>query len=277
MRPLEGKTIAIVEQRMTAELARMLERLGASVHLCPMIRPEFDPDPEKVRELAGLTIDGKIDLIVFQTGIGARALLEAVEKAGLGSEFAAALNRITVMARGPKPVAVLRRAGIKIDLVPDEPTSHGIVEKLRGQELKGKRVAVQLYGDPNEYLRGELEAMGAEVLEIVLYRYIRVADDAQIADLVSALESGRAGVIAFTSSPQVHALFEAAAALGLAQRLRAAMRDKAVVVAVGPVTFRALRESGIDPQILSPGHTMAAMVSALADYFRSRESGARSQ
>ena len=61
-------------------------------------------------------------MVVFLTGVGARALLGVVETVhDRGKEYVEALQRVKVAARGPKPVAALREVGIIPAITAPEP------------------------------------------------------------------------------------------------------------------------------------------------------------
>ena len=61
---------------------------------------------------------GEFDLVILLTGVGTRALLATVERVrGSRDRFVEALRRTKVVARGPKPVAVLRELQVPVWLI----------------------------------------------------------------------------------------------------------------------------------------------------------------
>jgi precorrin-2 dehydrogenase/sirohydrochlorin ferrochelatase len=211
-------------------------------------------------------------MMIFLTGVGARFLMSEAEDMGVRDEFLSALKRLTVVARGPKPLAALTRAGIAVHVSPKTPTSEGIVETLRSHDLKGHKVGVQLYGTPNPFLCSALESGGAQVRTVSIYTYGAPSDSEAIASLIDDIIGRRIHVITFTSAPQVRFLFETAENIGRGGELTAALNDGTVVAAIGEVTSRALRNKGVRPGIVPVESKMAAMVSAVAGYFRERKS-----
>src|SRR5215831_15929572 len=139
MKPLENIKVAIPEHRYPEQLAQLLERQGATVISCPLVRETPLEDSGEARQFIELCETTAIDYIVFYTGVGVDFLLRAVNKPE-------ALARSKTIARGPKAVAALKRAGVRVDFVAEEPTTEGIIETLSKQDLKGKSVLVQLYG-----------------------------------------------------------------------------------------------------------------------------------
>ena len=175
-----------------------------------------------------------------------------------------------VAARGPKPIAVLREAGVRINLVPAEPTSEGLLNALaqRGYDLSGKVMAVQLYGEENPFLVESLKARLATVLEIPLYEWALPEEQEPLVRLIHDLLGGRIDVVAFTSSPQIKHLFAVADRLGLRDDVAAARRDKVTVALIGPVARATLAEYGIVPRVEPEKGTMGALVHAIADDLR---------
>jgi uroporphyrinogen-III synthase len=263
---LRGKTIALTEGRRAAELATLVTKLGGVPYAAPAMRevPRRDRGPA----LAALVriAAGEVGTIVFMTGVGARALLALAGEGGLNVTLRSALDRMLVVARGPKPVAALREAGVRVDLVPAEPTSDGVLQALATRDLAGQVVAVQLSGDDSPVLVDGLRARGASVLDVALYEWALPEDQAPLERLVQDVVAGRVHVVAFTSSPQVQHLFLVATRLGLAGELAAALRERVTTAVIGPVCRATLAERGIAPAIEAPKGTMGALLHRIADH-----------
>ena len=268
--PLRGRTIAFTESRRADELARLIRNLGGVPYPAPAVREV--PRADRAPALAALVriCRDEVAVVIFLTGVGTRALLDLAAQAGQREALLTALGRVLVVARGPKPVAALRAAGVRIDVVPREPTSAGVLEALAAHDLRGKTVAVQLYGDENPKLVEGLVARGAAVLEIPLYAWALPEDEQPLVGLIEALTAGGIDVIAFTSSPQVVHLFAVAGRLGRADAVAAALRERVLVAALGPVCEASLRERGVVPEIRPDKGTMGALVHAIAGYLAHR-------
>jgi uroporphyrinogen-III synthase len=204
--------------------------------------------------------------MIFLTGVGARFLAAEADSMGRKEDFLKALDTMTVIVRGPKPVAALRQMGIRIDVIPENPTTEGVIEALRSRDLEGQRVGVQLYGTPNPQLVSALEAKGAEVKPVQVYAYGAASDLTTVTTFIRRILDGQIRVVAFTSGPQVRMLFDFAAQLGVAQELETAM--KAVTIAsIGEVTNRALAERNLVAKIVPAQSKMGALVQAVGEYF----------
>src|SRR3989440_6461978 len=230
--PLEQLTIAILEHRFTKELSTLFERFGAKVYACPLLEEKPVENREELEEFVRQLAAGTFDAMIFLTGVGARFLVSAAESAGLKNEFLEALNKMTIVVRGPKPVAALRQFGVRIDVVPDNPTTEGVIEALKTRDLQGRRVGVQLYGTPNPQLVSALEAKGANVTPVQVYAYGAAADSSAVSALITKLLNGEATVIAFTTATQVRMLFDFAHQFGHREALRRALQNNVVIASI---------------------------------------------
>lgn len=265
MASLKGKTIAITEARRATELGTLVTKFGGVPYSAPAVQEVPRRDRRPALAVLDRIVQGQVAMIVFLTGVGARAFFTMAAEHGARDGLAKALEGMTVVARGPKPVAVLREAGVRIDLVPQEPTSEGLLRALATWELPGKCVAVQLYGEENPFLVDGLAARGATVLQIPLYEWALPEDRAPLIRLVHDLIAGRIDIVAFTSSPQIRHVVTVAEQLGLREKLLDALRRVPVAV-IGPVCEATLDELGLRARIRADKGTMGALVHAIADY-----------
>src|SRR6202035_2126187 len=181
--PLAGRTVAVPETRELEVFAAMLERRGASVVRCPLVAIHDAPDPAPVLAFARGFAGGACDDLILSTGEGLRRILACIERhePALKARFLAALASVRKITRGPKAARELRELGLKPDLPAQPPTTAGIISCLAGQDLRGRRVGVQLYGtEPNRPLVEFLERAGATVLTVATYVYADGADDAAV-------------------------------------------------------------------------------------------------
>ena len=74
-------------------------------------------------EFAEALTAGDFDMMILLTGVGTRQMNRALAEAYQETTFADALRKLTVVARGPKPMAALREMGLKADIVAPEPNT----------------------------------------------------------------------------------------------------------------------------------------------------------
>jgi uroporphyrinogen-III synthase len=242
---LRDRRIALPESRELDLFSRLLEKLGAQVVRCPMVRVRpLDRTEDLDRWLRGLAGQGH-DALVFYTGVGVSHIVEGAGRLGLREEVLAALGRAKRYVRGPKPIAALRKLGLEVDAAAPEPTTQGLLALLASLPLRGLRVGVQLYpGFDDAPLRRQLEDAGAIYDPVTPYAYASDEEDGRVAALIAEMADGKVDLIAFTSTPQVARMTQVAARAGLAEALARGLAATKVA-AVGPVTAQALAEAGI--------------------------------
>lgn len=273
---LQGRRVLILEARMSSELAGLISRHGGQPILAPALREVPDPEAPEVGAFLERLIRGEMDLLVLQTGVGTRALLEGARRRGWEEPTVEALGRVRLACRGPKPTAVLRSLGLKPHVVAPPPhTTAEFIGALReqGWPEPGWRVGLQHYGADNPDLRAYLEGQGARPVEVRPYRWERPEDPEPLREAVRRVVAGEVEAVLFTSKPQVEHFFGTAEEMGLAEALRSALSDRVVTAAVGPVARRTLEARGVrvavEPSPSQPH--MGPLVRALVRHWEERE------
>lgn len=267
--------MVLTAQRKAEEFARALERRGVAVLRAPTLShvPHVD-DPQLLRDTRAL-IATPPDVLVVTTGVGLRGWLEAADAAGLGQRLRAALGGARVIARGAKARGAAQGAGIEVAWTAESETTHEIRSRLLAEGVRGRRIALQHHGGADETDRVLAEA-GARVVSLVVYRWGPAPDPAAVDRAVEVLVRADADCVAFTSAPAVHALFRAADALGLGERLEDVLRSGAVLsAAVGDTTAAPLRERSIDP-LVPPRFRTGPLIRTITEALAERVSGDRS-
>lgn len=243
------------ESRRRDEMAQLLRKHGCEATVVPSMRElPLEQNDEAFRFAADL-LAGRIDVVVFLTGVGARALLEVVATRFDRERILAALGQCRVIARGPKPVAVLREWGTRIDYRAPEPNTWRELVAILDQEhvpLAGRVVAVQEYGRPGEEFYAALRARGAELRPVPVYRWALPEDIRPLAEAIRRMVRGEFDLLLFTSANQITNVLEVAGQVGLQTEWLAAA-NRCVVASIGPTSSEALREAGLPPD-LEPSH-----------------------
>jgi uroporphyrinogen-III synthase len=200
---------------------------------------------------------GEFDAAIFLTGVGTRALTRVAEIVCPREEFVAALKKIPVVARGPKPVAALKELGITPRVTAPEPNTWrellaALDENQNSLPLREKRVAIQEYGAPNTELLAGLAQRGAVVTQVPVYEWALPENVQPLRDAVTALVTAKVDVALFTTSIQIIHLLKIAAEMGKEKETVAAFQ-KILVGSIGPVTSEELRAHGIAVD-MEPSH-----------------------
>src|SRR3954466_12293743 len=235
--PLAGYTVAVTAARRKEELGALLDRRGARVVYAPAIRIVPLADDAELVAATRQVLGRPIDLVVATTGVGFRGWPGAAGPRG--PPLVEHLRSARVLARGPKARGAIRGAGLVDAWSPESESSAEVLEHLlSGAEgpLEGRRIAVQLHGDPLPDLVAGLRDTGAEVLPVPVYRWVMPEDVAPVRKLVASVVAGGGAAVTFTTAPAAASLLTVAKDLGLVDELASALRDRVLAIAVGPVT-----------------------------------------
>jgi len=242
-----GLTVLTLESRRGQEMSRLIETYGGKpVHAPAMREVPLSSNPAALK-FADALFEGKFDAVVFLTGVGARALLDVVESVHPTEKFFEALRRVSVIARGPKPVAVLREWKVPMALtVPEPNTWREVLQAIDDNklDLRGKQVAVQEYGVSNLELLEGLRKRGAYVTAVPVYQWELPEDTAPLRAAVEQVIARRIDVALFTTSVQIHHLFQIAEQARKKGALKAGM-EHLVKASIGPTTSETLRSHGL--------------------------------
>jgi uroporphyrinogen decarboxylase len=259
-----GLEVAAFESRRAEEIAKLIVRCGGVPRVGPSMREVPLEDNPAVFEFAEQLLAGKIQGVVFMTGVGTRTLFEALQSRYAIEEIVHGLSTTTVVARGPKPAQALREIGVPITITAPEPnTWQEILQELdenpRSFTLKGSTVAVQEYGEPNEAFLGELRSRGAVPLRVPVYRWALPEDLGPLRETINAILAGHAKVTLFTSRNQLANVLHVAADEATEDDLLKALR-KSVVCSIGPTCSGALVSAGIPVDVEASPPKMGVLV-----------------
>src|SRR4051794_29572780 len=222
--PLAGYTVAVTAARRREELGALLDRRGARVVYAPAIRIVPLSDDTELVAATRAVLAQPVDLVVATTGVGFRGWLEAADAWDL--PLVEHLRSARVLARGPKARGAMRGGGLVDAWSPEsESSAEVLAHLLSGAEgsLEGRRIAVQLHGDPLPDLVAGLRAAGAEVLTVPVYRWVLPEDVGPVRRLVSTVVAGGVDAVTFTSAPAAASLLTVADELGLRDDLITAL------------------------------------------------------
>jgi len=262
-----GLRVLTLESRRAREISQLIENLGGRPIVAPALREvPVDSNTEAV-QFADALIHGDYDAVILLTGVGTRALAAAVEPVHPRADFLAALGRTKIIARGPKPLAVLREWGVPVWATAPEPnTWHELLATLDARAadlpLRGARVAVQEYGVPNPELLAGLEARGARVTRVPVYQWALPEDLGPLELAIAAIQRHEIDVVVLTSSVQLHHLLEVASRMGVGD-LRPDLA-RAVIASIGPTTSQEVRRQGLPVDLEASRPKMGILVTEAA-------------
>ena len=276
-----------LESRRAKELATLISGFDGRPIMAPALREVPLESNTEALDFAAALMRDEFDVVVFLTGVGARALTSAAERAYSRATFVAALARTKVVVRGPKPLAVLRELQVPIWVAAPEPNTWrellaAIDAKVEAESLgqasaatapgtpardtplHEARIAVQEYGVSNPELLEALRARGARVTAVPVYRRALPEDTEPLRDAVTAMSRSEVDVILFTTSVQVVHLWQIVQEMRLDAEVRRGLA-RSVIASIGPTTSEELRRSGLEPDLEASHPKIGFLVREAAD------------
>ena len=263
-----GLRVLSFESRRAKEIALLIANNGGVAVVAPSTREVPEAPQEDQLRLIRWVLEGSFDIVIFMTGVGARALIDAAETVVPREQFLASLAKMRVLVRGPKPAAVMRELKVPIWLSVPEPNTWREIMQALGDNidvpLKGLRIAVQEHGEPSTEMYAALRERGAEVFAAHVYRWELPEDVGPLKDAIRRVCSGEVDVVMFTSSVQLTHAMRIAQELGLQSDFIKGL-NRTIVASIGPITSATLRENGVEVS-LEPSHPkMGFLVKEVAE------------
>ncbi len=244
--PLAGFTVGVTAARRADELGALLQRRGASVLHAPALRIVPLADDSELLDATKNLLDQAPDVVVATTAIGFRGWIEAADGWGLGEALLGRLREVEVLARGPKVKGAIRAAGLTEEWSPSSESMAEVLDRLLEEGVEGRRIAVQLHGEPLPGFVESLRAGGAEVVGVPVYRWMPPEDLGPVDRLLDATVARSLDAVTFTSAPAAASLLSRAEDRGLLPDLLAALHHDVLPACVGPVTALPLQGRGVD-------------------------------
>ncbi len=261
--------IGAFESRRADDLKRLIEKFGGQAHVSASMREVQLDDQREAIDFAHRLLVGDIDVVVLLTGVGFRYLMNVVSKHVDQERLIHSLTDVVTVARGPKPAAVMREFGLQPTYrVPEPNTWREILTTMDAElSLNSQTVALQLYGKVNPSLIAGLEARGAKVVSVPIYRWDFPESTVELEKNVHRLVSHELDMVMFTSAHQLVNLIKLARSLNLEQEVVTGL-NQTLVASIGPTTSEMIREYGIEVDF-EPSHPkMGHLVSESARHFQ---------
>jgi uroporphyrinogen-III synthase len=249
--PFEQSNVLAFESRRAKEMAELIRINGGKPFVAPALREVPLEQNPAAFQFAAKLYAGEFDMVIFLTGVGARLLQRVLATREAENLFPEALRKLTVVARGPKPMAVMREWQVPVAVVVPEPnTWRELLEAVAGRLERS--VAVQEYGRSNAELLAGLAVQGRTATGVPVYQWALPEDTGPLAEAIEMLLAGRFQSVIFTTGVQIDHLLEFAEQ----QQKRAAVLDaltKTFIASIGPTCSESLRAHDLTPA-LEPSH-----------------------
>ncbi len=259
----DGLRVVSFESRRATEMGELIRRQGGHPFVAPSMREAPIQNNPEAFAFAERLFRGEFDLVIFLTGVGTRALNKVLASRYREEQFAEALRKIAIAARGPKPLAALRELQVPVTVTAPEPnTWRELIAALASRPER--HIAVQEYGKSNTELLDALRARGADVTPVRVYQWDLPEDLTPLREAVHRIAEGKADVALFTTSIQIPHLFRIATEERLNEPMQQALR-RMVIASIGPTTTETLEEYGLEPDITPTHPKMGFLVKETAE------------
>ncbi len=261
---LAGLRVLSLESRRAKDIESLIIRQGGIPFVAPSVQERAIEDHSVALHFVEQLEAGEIEMVVCMTGAGLTFLRDVLSAQMPLERLSSALRRAKMVSRGPKPIPILRSLQVPIEIMIPEPnTWREIVSAIAPRPER--KIAVQEYGRPNLEMNRALEALGATVIPVALYRWELPADLQPLQHAVHALVAEEFDVVVFTSSVQLDHLLQIAQRLNLSPQVMRILRDGVVIASVGPVMTASLVSKGLVPDVVPQSPKMGALIKAMSE------------
>jgi uroporphyrinogen-III synthase len=259
-----GLRVLALESRRAGVMEEAIRRHGGLPFVAPSVKEVPFAQHEEAYQWGERLFAGEFDLLILMTGVGLTFLRDVLAERYPIERFAAALRRVTLVCRGPKPVGALHEMGVPNRIIVPEPNSWREIVPVVAARPE-RRISIQEYGRANPQLVQALQELGAEVSAIAIYRWALPDDPAPLRDAVRRIAARECDVVLFTTSIQLVHLLDVAEEMGVAATVRQALAKDIVIGSVGPVMTETLADYGMPPDIVPEHPKLPVLVRAAAE------------
>ena len=246
-----GLRVLSLESRRAEEMSTLIRKQGGEPFVAPSMREVPLEKNEEAFAFADSLLRGDYDCVVLLTGVGTRLLWKTLLTRFAEDDLTAALRKLTIVTRGPKPSAAVRELGLVPNVQIPEPNTWR--ELLAVMQARPEHcIALQEYGASNPLLIDGLRAQGRQVTPVRIYAWELPEDTRPLRQAVAKIAAGEFDAILLTTSTQLVHLMKIAAEEGIAPQVLAGLRA-AFIGSIGPTTSEALEEYGLKADF-EPSH-----------------------
>ena len=252
-----GLTVAAFESRMAQEMRRLIERHGGKPSVAPSMREIPLEENSKALAFGDQLVARHFDMVVLLTGVGTRSLIDVLQTRVPLESIKKALGDAVLVARGPKPVGVLKELGLAAHIeVPEPNTWRDLIQAIdeyQPEGIKGLVVAVQEYGVSNLELIEALRIRGGLVTPVPVYRWALPQDTGPLEETINSILAGHIDVMLITNAVQVDHIVKLLESRKGVEPFKQSL-SKMVIASIGQIASERLKRYGF-PVDLEPSHS----------------------
>lgn len=265
----DGLRVLSLESRRAKEVEKLIRTYRGEPFVVPAMREVKLDNHKAALDFIADLLAGRVDLVIFMTGVGVRALMDIAKTKYDPGLVVASLCKVRVVARGPKPEQMLRELKIPVMATAPEPSTWRelltLLHEVFGDALGTMRIALQEYGASNPELLSALSERCIAVTKVPVYQWALPEDLQPLRECVLGVTTGFFDVVLFMTAVQVIHLFQVAEQIGAVEELRGGLSTM-VVLSIGPTTTEELAQYGVVPDFEPSRPKMGFLVNEAAQY-----------
>ncbi len=246
------KSILVTKGKKEAEkyFVSLLSK-GARILFFPTIK--IQPVKDSLKLNNSLAEIGKFDWLVFTSSNAVKAFCEAAQNLNLA--------KIRVACVGTETAERCSEKNIKVDIIPKEFSASGLLKEFSKIDLDGKKVLIPCSSLARSELNAGLRELGAEVFSIAVYDVVE-NDLTDLGDEYEQIKTKRPDVFVFTSPSSFRNYLSLLKIENAAEYF-----DGAVICTIGTTTETAIRNFGINVNIVPELFSLRGVEEAINKYF----------
>lgn len=255
MKLTNKKILVTRDARQAGKFAETIERYGGSTIFFPTIsiaKPHSSADLDETLDRLSV-----YDWIIFTSVNSVSFFIKRLHDKGLK------LPRVRMAAIGSKTNNVIQEYGYNAHVLPDSFTAASLLERLKEEKLKDKRVLLPVSDIARKEIYYGLIKLGARVDKVIVYQNRQHVPENKNA-VIALIHNAEIDVLTFFSPSAVRNFVEIIGA----ETLKTIRRQKIPVAVIGPSTANAALEAGLMPQIKPVNSTSENVLEAIVAYYQ---------
>ncbi|TSA26440.1 MAG: uroporphyrinogen-III synthase [Ignavibacteriales bacterium] len=252
---LKNKTILVTKKKSTAEkYFCQLKDEGAKIIFFPTIKliPQYESS-----ELAyAINSFAEFDYLIFTSSNAVKVLAEIIKSRSLD------LTNIKIAAVGEKTSEECYSNGIKVDILPEEFSSKGLINTFTKFDLNGKKIFIPCSSLSNEDLKFGLMGLGAEVDLVNVYDVVP-NDLSELTKEYEEIISRQPDIYIFTSPSSFNNFIRLMNITNVAHYFK-----NNIICSIGFTTENAIKSSGLTVHIIPKMFSLQGISEAILKYFQ---------
>ncbi len=255
MNSLVRKKILVTKSQQDAEFSlRLLIEAGAEIIYFPTIKVLPVDDSPLLNETLKMFDD--FDFVVFTSANAVEVFAKITKRNHLD------LSGVKVAAVGKSSEEKCESVGISVDILPDEFSTKGLINKFSGFDLTGKKFFIPCSSLSRDELSLGLAELGGEVFSVPVYDVVQ-NNLSGLKNEYALIQEKRPDVFVFTSPSSFQSFLKLMSVTNIDSYFGAN-----IICAIGSTTERAIRNEGLVVNIVPKSFSLQGVAEAIIKYFQ---------